>query len=135
VLKSRRLFTYGTLSPDHAPADVRHAMTQLHPIGQAALRGDLYQLDGYPGLIPNVDKEKVFGQLYALPADKKQAMRVLKQLDAYEEYDPASARKSLFKRKLCRPIVNGKPGALAWVYVYNRRPDDAQKLHVSKWSP
>src|SRR6185436_15278063 len=45
------LFVYGTLLPGHAPAAMRDVVASLRPVGPATVRGRLYHLGAYPGLV------------------------------------------------------------------------------------
>lgn len=119
---SAYLFTYGTLQPGLAPADVAPLVEKLKPIGEGSVCGLLYDLGGHPGAIidPSTD-QKIKGLVLELPKDED----LLPALDAYEEFNPAAPERSPFLRIL-RPVELASGGTLdCWVYIYNRNPGSA----------
>jgi gamma-glutamylcyclotransferase (GGCT)/AIG2-like uncharacterized protein YtfP len=117
------LFAYGTLQPEFVPPTIAHAVARLHPIGRGFIRGVLYDLGGYPGAVLDPSTEKTIGGLVLqLPEDAN----VLRDIDAYEEFDPDVPERSQFIRVL-RPVVLATGGTLqCWIYVYNRNPSSAR---------
>lgn len=113
------LFVYGTLQPGLVPAELASAVAKLVLIGEASINGILYDLGGYPGAVLDpLSQDRIIGVVYQLPEDA----RVLAELDAYEEFDPAAPQSSLFLRIL-HPVTLADGGTLqCWVYVYNRDP-------------
>jgi gamma-glutamylcyclotransferase (GGCT)/AIG2-like uncharacterized protein YtfP len=107
----------------------------MRPLGDAVVRGHLYQLDGYPGLALDAAGKFIRGRVYELPSGKDQAEAAIAQLDRYEEFDSERPASSLFRRVLCRPHLAGGKRSLAWIYVYNRPIDAMQPLKVARWSP
>lgn len=95
VPAATRLFVYGTLHPDRAPAEIQYAVSQLKLIGPATIRGEVRDLGEYPALMPRSWRGSIAGTLFALPDDPA----VLHALDAYEGYDPSSPGTSLFLRR------------------------------------
>jgi gamma-glutamylcyclotransferase (GGCT)/AIG2-like uncharacterized protein YtfP len=122
---SSYLFAYGTLQPDYAPPRIAHAVAKLHPIGEGFADGVLYDLGGYPGAaLDPASEQRITGLVLQLPEDSN----VLREIDAYEEFDPAAPNTSQFIRIL-HPVVLAKGGTLpCWVYVYNRNPGSARIL-------
>jgi gamma-glutamylcyclotransferase (GGCT)/AIG2-like uncharacterized protein YtfP len=115
------LFIYGTLHPDRAPAEIAPAARRLQPIGCGTIRGRLYNLGEYPGVILADDTDlgapTVPGEVFLVPDDA-----TLAALDAYEDYRPDSPTDSLFLRT--KTVVTFDDGSRksCWVYVYNRDP-------------
>ncbi|HUX27922.1 MAG TPA: gamma-glutamylcyclotransferase family protein [Terracidiphilus sp.] len=124
------LFAYGTMQPGLAPAEIVPHLAKLVPIGEAFVHGVLYDLGGYPGAILNPSsQQRIIGNVYQLPEDSS----VLTELDAYEEFDPASPASSLFLRIL-HPVILATGGTLqCWVYVYNRDPGSAPVISGGKF--
>jgi gamma-glutamylcyclotransferase (GGCT)/AIG2-like uncharacterized protein YtfP len=112
------LFIYGTLHPDRAPAEIAPTVALLRPLGPATLRGRLLQLGAYPGLLLPGD-EIIRGELFALPDDRELRARTWRELDAYEDFRPASPETSLFTRVLTRITMANEETCLAWVYLFN----------------
>lgn len=109
-----RLFVYGTLHPERAPAEIRPVVRRLRLIGPATIVGRLHDLGAYPGL--TLDGEQtVPGHVFALPGDPG----VLAALDAYEGFDPESAERSLFLRSERHVRLDDGAEMLCWVYLYH----------------
>ncbi|CAA9440034.1 MAG: Para-aminobenzoate synthase, amidotransferase component [uncultured Phycisphaerae bacterium] len=117
------LFVYGTLMPGHAPACVSDLVARFEPVGRAAVRGYVYDLGHYPGLVLG-DDGQVVGHLCELPNDDL----LWRRLDAYEGFDPAAPAASLFRRVTAVATRLADGGRVdCQTYVYNRpvRPDRA----------
>jgi gamma-glutamylcyclotransferase (GGCT)/AIG2-like uncharacterized protein YtfP len=113
---SGSLFVYGTLRPDHAPSEIEDAVRDMKPVGPGTIRGKLYHLGAYPGVIlDEMGPETVEGQVFALPDAE-----TLARLDKYEEYNPRDPEGSLFKRLETLVTLQDGSRRNCWVYVYNR---------------
>lgn len=111
------LFVYGTLSPKHAPSEIRHSVRRLHPISSATVKGYLYDLGEYPAAILDAStRRKITGQVFELPADPS----VLRSLDAYEGYKPKNVKESLFIRRRTTVVLDDGQELECWIYIYNR---------------
>ena len=122
---SQHLFVYGTLQPDHAPAEIASAIHRLREVGGGHVRGRLYDLGEYPGAILDPSAETpVHGRVFTLPEDPA----VLSALDAYEGFDPADPAGSLFSRTRARVRLFDRQEIEAWMYVYNRDPRGAPRI-------
>jgi len=110
------LFIYGTLHPDRAPAEMADVVSKLRPLGPGTIRGRLYDLGEYPGVIVGAQPgEKVTGEVFALPDDPE----VLVCLDRYEGFVPSDPANSLFVRsKQTVTFADGRRRR-CWVYLYN----------------
>lgn len=111
------LFVYGTLQPGRAPAEIAPIVRRLRTVGDGFVRGHLYDLGEYPGVVLDETGEEIPGKIFRLPEEPE----VLKRLDEYEEFDAAQPEGSLFVRKEC-PVTrrNGNKNLICWVYVYNQ---------------
>lgn len=121
---SEYLFTYGTLQPDRAPVEIASAVRRLRSVGTGRVHGVLYDLGEYPGAVLDDDAGEIEGTVFKLP----ESPGILKQLDAYEEFDPGAPESSLFVRGLY-PIELDSGGTLTcWMYVYNRDPAGSRPI-------
>lgn len=118
------LFSYGTLLPRLAPAEIRPTVQRLRPVGKGFVRGQLFDLGEYPGAVLGRRGSPIAGQIFELPSDPE----VLHRLDEYEGFDPSRPRASLFVRK--RRYVRLEDGRriFCWVYAYNRPVDAARAV-------
>jgi gamma-glutamylcyclotransferase (GGCT)/AIG2-like uncharacterized protein YtfP len=127
---SRFLFSYGTLQPRHAPAEIAATVRRLRRVGKGSVRGRLYDLGEYPGAVLSRNGPLVVGQVFELPDDPE----ILSRLDEYEGFDPARPKGSLFLRKRCLvKLQNGKK-LLCWMYTYNRAPGAAPAVGNGDYS-
>lgn len=110
------LFTYGTLSSGQAPSSVKQLMLSLKRYGTGYIRGRLYNLGDFPGaILSESSRNKVFGDVFELPADKS----VLKRIDEYEEFSPRRPTNSLFVRRRVPVKLDTGEQIECWTYVYN----------------
>lgn len=115
-----RLFVYGTLRRSIGHAMHRWLARHADYEGAATFQGILYDLGSYPGVLPSSNPaDRVIGEVYRLHAEAHG--HVLRQLDAYEDYDPANVAASQYRRER-RPIVMASGGQTvqAWIYLYQR---------------
>ncbi|CDM65776.1 gamma-glutamylcyclotransferase family protein [Pyrinomonas methylaliphatogenes] len=117
------IFVYGTLRPECAPEEVKALIRGLSFVGQARVRGKLYDLGPYPGAVACDDESaEIRGDLFALPADR------LRALDEYEGYDPRDERGSLFVRRRTIATLDDGQRIECWIYFYNGRVDAARLI-------
>lgn len=127
---SQYLFVYGTLRPGCAPAEVSHAAAQLRLVGEASVRGELYDLGHYPGVVLSSDPlRKVSGLLFELPADES----VLHALDEYEEFIPELPQTSQFVRVQCEAQTASGEVVSCWIYVYARNLAGIRRFEDGVW--
>ena len=127
---SQYLFAYGTLQPGLAPTKIARVAAKLRPVGEGSVRGELYDLGGYPGAVANPSaKGKIVGTVMELPEDES----VLAQLDRYEGFDPQAPETSEYIRE--KQVVKLKTGGTVecWFYRYNREPRDSQRVENGAW--
>ena len=125
------LFVYGTLSPQHAPPEIRATVRRLRPVGQASVRGRLYDLGEYPGAILSKNSRSVIrGEVFELPGDKG----TLTSLDDYEGFEPNRPGSSLFLRQTRLVTMEDGTRLRCWVYVYNGTMKDAQPVRSGRYS-
>ena len=118
------LFSYGTLQPELAPAEIASLVAQLRPIGRASIPGVLHDLGDYPGAVLGEKNLEVWGQVLELPEDPG----ILRQLDEYEAFDPAQIERSQFVRTECDATLGNGRVMKVWVYIYNRDPGSAPRI-------
>jgi gamma-glutamylcyclotransferase (GGCT)/AIG2-like uncharacterized protein YtfP len=112
------LFAYGTLRPSLAGA-ARQLVARLVPAGAATVRGLLYDLGGYPGMVAG--DGIVHGELLQLSHPDQ-----LADLDAYEECDEPNP---LFRRELAIARRAAGEETTVWTYVYARSVTRASRIH------
>ncbi len=119
----RLIALYGSLMTGfdgQREAGVEGALTLLGP---CTVEGQLFDLGRYPGLCPHPGQ--VQGEFHEVHDEG-----TLARIDAFECYDPLQPAGSLFVRRL---VTLARPGREAWLYVYNRRVDAAQRIASGSW--
>lgn len=114
--KSGYLFSYGTLQPKLAPAEIAPTVRQFRRVGKGSVRGRLYDLGEYPAAVLSRGGDPVHGYVFELPDDPK----VLSRLDEYEGFDRSQPRVSLFVRKKCLVTLEDGRKLSCWIYTYNQ---------------
>lgn len=122
-LKPRHLFAYGTLKPGLAPAAVAPLAARLRPVGEGRIRGALYDLGPYPGLVLRPDAATwVSGIVLELPDDEV----VLQGLDRYEGVE--------FSRTECDVVRESGDRLRCWVYEFRGNLRGAKRVVSGEWS-
>ena len=122
---TQRLFVYGTLRRDS-----RHSMFHLlarHAEfeGRARIRGRLYDLGEYPGVLITTDRSRwVHGDVYTL----KNADEALARLDEYEGCGPGDPKPHEFEPVMDDAVLEDGRIKRVWVYVYRGALDGKQEI-------
>ncbi|WP_304238335.1 gamma-glutamylcyclotransferase [Jiulongibacter sediminis] len=117
------LFVYGTLMKK-CSRNEWSAFLQKNAryLGEATVKGDLYKVDYYPGLVKS--ENLVHGELYAF----EDSSYVFHYLDQYEDYDSANPEESLYRREKSEvTLKESSETKNAWVYYYNRPTGHLEK--------
>jgi gamma-glutamylcyclotransferase (GGCT)/AIG2-like uncharacterized protein YtfP len=123
------LFSYGTLQPGRAPAEIAAAVARLRPVGAGRIRALLYDFGRYPGAILDAEEPaETEGVVFELPDDAD----LLRQLDAYEEFTPGAPESSLFVRELHAVRLDSGGTLMCWIYLYNRNPAGAREVRSER---
>jgi gamma-glutamylcyclotransferase (GGCT)/AIG2-like uncharacterized protein YtfP len=122
---TRNLFVYGTLR-----RDTKHELFHLlarHAkfLGEAVVRGKLYDLGDYPGMI-YPERGRVIGEIYAV--DSPQWESVIKRLDEYEGCTTADPEPHEYKREVINAQLADGKTVPAWAYVLNRMPSRLREI-------
>ena len=113
------LFVYGTLRK--ACGHEMHGILERAArfLGDATLRGALYDLGAYPGLLIGGEHANlVTGEVYAL--DPASAGATLAALDAYEGCAPGDTQPHEYRREVVQVTLADASTIAAWTYILNR---------------
>ena len=125
-----RVFVYGTLMSgfDHPMSRLLAAGADL--LGPATIRGKLYLITHYPGLLHSDDAgDIVHGELYRL----RDVDELMAALDDYESVGPGHEEPTLYVREVV-PVTLGDGSVVeAWTYIYNRPVDEAKRIVSGKF--
>jgi gamma-glutamylcyclotransferase (GGCT)/AIG2-like uncharacterized protein YtfP len=126
-----RLFVYGTLlSTTGHPMSTR-LQREARLIGPGTVRGRLYSLGRYPGLVEADGAGRlVHGELYAL----KMPAVSLKWLDAYEGIVPDRPEENPYERVVRPTRLNTGQTVDAWVYLYRKSVRLRPEVTHGRWT-
>ena len=111
------LFVYGSLrSGFHSPV-YEYVSRFFNLIGDAKVKGKLYDMGSYPGGVPANDDAFIIGELYRI-RDESEFSWAIGQLDDYEGVNVESDEVQLYRRELTDVFINGEM-IPAWIYWYN----------------
>src|SRR6202035_2132997 len=128
---THHLFVYGTLSPRHAPPEIAATVRRLRPVGQASVRGRLYDLGEYPGAVLSEKSRSVIRVEVSGPAWDR---TTLQSLDGYEGFEPNNRSSRLFLRRAWAVTMDDGKKLRCWVYVYNGTMKAAHALRSGRYS-
>ena len=121
----RLVVFYGSLRKAHGALDRLGLRGRVEDLGPCRLRGRLYDLGRFPGLMPG-DGE-VTGELVRIKDDA-----ALARFDAFEGFDAKAPRLSDYLRR--RVALVEPPGVRAWVYVYNKPLTGRREVPGGDWT-
>lgn len=112
-----QLFVYGSLRSGFRNPAYEYLTRYFHLMGDAVVKGKLYDMGDYPAAIGTSQDKFISGELYAIndPAEFDWAIA---QLDDYEGTNIEEGEKPLYKREAVNAYINGK-GDMAWIYWFN----------------
>ena len=115
--ETHQLFVYGSLrSGFHHPA-YQYIAKYFQLLGQAVVKGKLYDKGEYPVALPTTEEKFIAGELYALK-NAAEFSYAIEQLDDYEGLNVEVGETPLFKREKATVYYNGQTSA-AWIYWFN----------------
>lgn len=111
-----QLFVYGSLrSGFHSPA-YHYVSKYFTFVGNAKVRGVLYDMGDYPVATPTTNNTFIVGELYQI--NQKEAFDfAIAQLDDYEGLNGEANEVALYERKQAEIIIN-EAITNAWTYWY-----------------
>lgn len=121
-MENSYLFVYGTLRPQSGHDMSLWLAQNAHYIGEARLKGTLYQVSYYPGLTSGEDW--VVGDVYACAPD------VWPMLD---EFEGVSGQHPEYERCLTPVLLASGQWLSAWVYWYLHPTDELVQITEGDW--
>ena len=107
------IFVYGTLRKDANHPAHKIYLNKAVFVGYAKVRGELFMIDYYPGLVLNQTDAWVYGEVYEL-GDASEWQR----LDVYEACSTSCAEPHEYARRKCLVKFDDGIESYAWTYVY-----------------
>lgn len=112
------LFVYGSLRKGFHNEAYQYIFHYFHFVGDAAVKGLLYDLGPYPAAVPAGGDAKIIGELYEIK-NKDEYGYALAQLDDYEGVDPLEGETQYYRREPVEVFI-GDHTIRAWIYWYNQ---------------
>ncbi len=111
-----QLFVYGSLRSGFRSPAYEYISRFFNFVGEAKVRGKLYDMGVYPAGVPATDDSFIMGELYVIknPAEYSWAFG---QLDDYEGVTVESDEVQLYYRDLTEVMIGNKM-VPAWIYWY-----------------
>ena len=122
------LFVYGTLLRRSAHPMAAFLALRGTFLGEAKIRGRLYNLGRFPGLVTNGQKDWVYGDLFDLG---EHFDSILAELDRYE--DAESTADALFERRLADVIGADGEAVQAWVYWFRGEVREEARIAAGRY--
>lgn len=130
VKSDQYLFVYGTLLRDTAPPAIAGLCRRFRRVGDATVKGVLYDLGNYPALATEGagESDYVKGEVVCVGCAADWL-----RLDTYEGCDHAHPERSLYRRVRTAAMLDNGQTMDCWVYVYNRELKDVPRIEPGCW--
>lgn len=112
-----RLFVYGSLRSGFKNPLYEYISRFFTFMGEARVRGKLFDMGSYPAGIPTHDNTFITGELYKMNRESDFSW-VMGQLDDYEGVNVESDEMQLYRREIAE-VFFGNELTQAWIYWYN----------------
>lgn len=121
---SDKIFVYGTLLNDIHSMIANHLKTHSILLGDGLVRGKIYDLGSYPGLIYEpTASSMVFGQVFQLNDPNE----ILTTLDNYEGISPEAPTEDEYAREIIKVEINGEK-IDCWAYLYLKSTEGLKQI-------
>jgi len=113
-----KLFVYGSLRSGFRNPVYEYLTKYFHLLGEAVVKGKLYDLGEYPAANATGEEKFISGELYSInnPLEFSWAIG---QLDDYEGLNTEEGETPLYKREQVIAYKDGE-AYTAWIYWYNK---------------
>ena len=119
------LFVYGSLRSGFRNPVYQYLTKYFHLMGEAVVKGKLYDMGEYPVALPAAEDKFISGELYYIN-NPMEFSWAIGQLDDYEGLNTEEGELPLYKREVVIAYQNGQP-LTAWIYWFNgsieRKPE------------
>lgn len=112
-----QLFVYGSLRSGFHSTAYEYISRYFTLVGNAKVRGKLFDLGEYPAGVKSNDNSFIIGELYRITNDNETDWAIA-QLDDYEGVYTEPEEIPLYKREIADVYIDDKI-THAWIYWYN----------------
>lgn len=118
------VFVYGTLR-DGGSNHFR--MVGAQAVGAGHVRGKLYGIDWYPGLVLDAEGERVLGEVYAVGAEQMAALDAFEGLPVGELIGPEYRRVQVPVETAAGDVM------VAWVWEWTGAVNEERRVRSGDW--
>jgi len=111
-----QLFVYGSLRSGFRSPAYEYVSRYFDLVGEAKVKGELYDLGTYPAARPTDNNKFIIGELYRIRNENEFGW-AMGQLDDYEGVNVAFDEMLLYRRELTEVQIDNKV-TNAWIYWY-----------------
>ena len=112
-----QLFVYGSLRSGFKSPAYEYISRFFSLLGEARVRGKLYDMGSYPAGIPTAENQFIHGELYRIKEENEFSWAI-GQLDDYEGVTVEPDEVQLYRREITDVFINGQV-TQAWIYWFN----------------
>jgi gamma-glutamylcyclotransferase (GGCT)/AIG2-like uncharacterized protein YtfP len=112
-----QLFVYGSLRRGFRSPAYEYISRYFDLVGEAKVKGRLYDLGDYPAAKPTNENNFIIGELYCIRNENEFAWAI-GQLDDYEGVNVAFDETQLYRRNITEVYFNNN-ATTAWIYWYD----------------
>ena len=112
-----QLFVYGSLRSGFQQAAYQYLSKYFRLLGEARVKGKLYDMGEYPVALPTNEERFIIGELYQIN-NTDEFSYAIGQLDDYEGLFPENEEVPLYKRKAVTVYCNNLQST-SWIYWFN----------------
>lgn len=112
-----QLFVYGSLRSGFRSPVYEYISRFFKFIGEARVKGCLYDMGSYPAGVSTTDDHFIVGELYQAKNEHEFSWAI-GQLDDYEGVSVEPDEIQLYRREVTEVFINGEV-TRAWIYWYN----------------
>ena len=112
-----QLFVYGSLRSGFGTPAYEYISRYFTLIGEAKVKGELYDMGTFPAAVPSAENKFVKGELYRIIHENEFAWAI-GQLDDYEGVTVDVDEVQLYRKELTEVFINDQI-THAWIYWYN----------------
>ncbi len=118
------VFVYGTLRSACETGAHKQYLRGADFISPAKIRGQLFMVDYYPGLVLSETEHWAIGEIYLLEDEAQ-----LHDLDVYEGCAKKSPQPHEYERRMTQVMLTSGEQMAAWVYVYKQATNDLTAIN------
>ncbi|TAG08339.1 MAG: gamma-glutamylcyclotransferase [Verrucomicrobia bacterium] len=124
MLLTHHVFVYGTLRGGGSNSYRMDGSLFLSP---ATIRGRLYHIEWYPGLVCDPAADLIHGEIYQLGDE------LLTALDEFEQCNPPAGEPILYRRVQVPAELPDGAQLLVWVWEWLGPVEESRRVHSGDW--